>query len=202
MGEAISTLFSLLIMWAMWHFLWKPLRLDILREELFNIRDSLFDLALDKKLSFEDQVYKELEIILNGTIRYAHRISFLSSLIFRISVEKDYPGKVVENRLYSGLRERIHAESDETLKKKLKVMLRKYEVTVARYMIFTSPTLIGFSIAAILYFCAITILRTGIGQINETYRISTQHLRQILNKPINDAEYQVYIGIQDKASIA
>lgn len=60
-----------------WHRVWKTLALDIVRQNLFSIRDQLFDLAAEGKhgLGFDSPVYGAFREQLNHRIRYAHRVS-------------------------------------------------------------------------------------------------------------------------------
>lgn len=64
-------------------------RLDSFRQNLFAIRDEMFDFAAHGNISFEDPAYRLLRTQMNGLIRYGHQITFfrsiLSALIRRIS---------------------------------------------------------------------------------------------------------------------
>ena len=56
-------------------------RCDLFRQEMFGLRDDLFDYAKAGKISFNHPAYRLLRQSLNGNIRYAHRLTF-----FRICV--------------------------------------------------------------------------------------------------------------------
>jgi hypothetical protein len=59
----------------------QPLSLDRLRQELFTIRDQLFDFAVDGGIDFTDPIYRELRNDINGLILFAHKISVTRLLI-------------------------------------------------------------------------------------------------------------------------
>lgn len=46
------------------------------RQEMFAIRDEMFDYAESRSISFDDPAYRLLRQLMNGFIRYAHRITF------------------------------------------------------------------------------------------------------------------------------
>jgi hypothetical protein len=79
----------LLGLWLLAFTCWRPYRLDALRDTLFALRDELFLLAVDDKdLSFEHPAYTELRNNLNGMIRFAEKMTFFRSLLFRLSLPR------------------------------------------------------------------------------------------------------------------
>lgn len=88
--EQLASLVGLAGLWAIWYYLWKPQRVDIFRQKLFALRDELFDIAANGEVSFDDPAYTRLRFLLNGMIRYAHRISFPLLLISMMAL-KDEP---------------------------------------------------------------------------------------------------------------
>jgi hypothetical protein len=77
LNEISVALAGLAVLWAMYYFLFKQQRLDLYREELFALRDELFDLANGGELSFDHRAYTELRFLLNGMLRFAHRANLL-----------------------------------------------------------------------------------------------------------------------------
>src|SRR5260370_14413210 len=61
--------------------LWAGARLDSFRQEMFIIRDELFDYAASGRISFNDPAYRLLRQLMNGFIRYGHQLTF-----FRLSM--------------------------------------------------------------------------------------------------------------------
>jgi hypothetical protein len=75
-GPALHLGFSLILLWGLLFFCWKELRLDSLRDKLFGLRHELFMLAASKRIPFDDPTYKILRDLINGMIRFAHKLSF------------------------------------------------------------------------------------------------------------------------------
>ena len=73
---ALSTTLSLVGLWALFQWLYRDYRVDLFRERLFALRDRLFEVAASGKIAFDDPAYGSLRSMLNGYIRFAHRVSF------------------------------------------------------------------------------------------------------------------------------
>lgn len=66
--------------------LFRNYRADRLREELFSLRDQFFDFAIENQL-LAHPGYRHLRNVMNGMIRFAHKLSF-SRLILSIILER------------------------------------------------------------------------------------------------------------------
>ena len=91
MSESIhwTALPSLISLAGLWWFLFWPyrdLRVDKFRQEMFALRDELFDYAgSSAQLSFDDTSYGILRSAINGFIRHGHRFTLwqtLATLVF------------------------------------------------------------------------------------------------------------------------
>jgi hypothetical protein len=71
----------MLIVWLVF-FAYQAYRVDKLRQDLFTIRDQLFDEALNGNIAFDDEAYKISRQMVNGMIRFAHRLSIPSMFAF------------------------------------------------------------------------------------------------------------------------
>ena len=85
---AISVV-SFLGIWLLYAKFYHDYRIDKFREEIFALRDRLFVIAEEGQLSFDDEAYGLLRSTLNGFIRFAHRLSFLSLVLFISQTTKD-----------------------------------------------------------------------------------------------------------------
>jgi len=61
---------------AILFWLWSSVRLDCFRQEIFAIRDELFDYASSGSIAFSHPAYRLLRQSMNGFIRYGHQLSF------------------------------------------------------------------------------------------------------------------------------
>jgi len=79
-------------LWFVWAFGIKKLCLDFFRERLFELRFELFKLGASGAVPFESDTYRSLEILFNGLLRFAHRLtaaSFFAALIQNAREKKD-----------------------------------------------------------------------------------------------------------------
>src|SRR5437016_2293052 len=78
---AASTTLSLVGLWVLFHWLYRDYRVDLFRQRMFALRAELFDMAAAGRIAFDDPAYGKLRGMLNGYIRFAHRVS-LPLLLF------------------------------------------------------------------------------------------------------------------------
>jgi hypothetical protein len=81
---AIYSTVSLLFIVGIIFFAYQTYRVDKLRQDLFAIRDQLFDEALDGKINFDDDAYRISRQLINGMIRFAHRLSIPNMFAFAL----------------------------------------------------------------------------------------------------------------------
>jgi hypothetical protein len=92
--EQIMSLLGLIALWALWFYLLKPQRVDRFRQQLFDLRSDLFDLAADGVVPFDHPGYTKLRLLINGMIRFAHRAS-LGSLVVAAAQAKNAPSSAL-----------------------------------------------------------------------------------------------------------
>ncbi len=73
--EALSTLISLLGLWVLFFWLYRDYRVDTFRQQLFSLRDQLFDYAVSRQIAFDHPAYGFHRRNINGMIRFAHRLT-------------------------------------------------------------------------------------------------------------------------------
>jgi len=78
---AVFTSLSLIGLWVLFFWLYRDYRVDLFRQRLFALRDELFDLGRTSQIAFHHQAYGLLRTTINGYIRFAHRLSFLSVVL-------------------------------------------------------------------------------------------------------------------------
>lgn len=62
-------------------YFWRDYRLDVFRENLFNVRDALFLYALDNGIEFNDPAYSILRERMNIMLRFAHELDLTRLLL-------------------------------------------------------------------------------------------------------------------------
>src|SRR5438876_10530845 len=71
----VQSLLSLIVLVFIMFVWWPAQRMDLFRQQMFALRDELFDFALDEKIKFDDPAYTLLRHLINGFIRYAHNLT-------------------------------------------------------------------------------------------------------------------------------
>jgi hypothetical protein len=78
--QSSLTLLVLVLIVFSW---WPEQRVDVFRQQMFALRDELFDFAMKGNISFDDPAYVLLRNLMNGFIRYAHNLTpFRTLMIF------------------------------------------------------------------------------------------------------------------------
>lgn len=72
---ALQSLISLALLFVLVFVLLDRHRVDVLRQKLFDIRDRLFDEGMAGRISFDSHAYRYTRTVVNGMIRFSHRIS-------------------------------------------------------------------------------------------------------------------------------
>ena len=78
---AVFTTLSLIGLWILFFWLYRDYRVDLFRQRMFELRDELFELGRAGEIAFHHQAYGLLRTTINGYIRFAHRMSFLSVVL-------------------------------------------------------------------------------------------------------------------------
>jgi hypothetical protein len=81
MGMAIQLTLALLLLWIAIFVFWRNYRIDKFRDDLFALRNELFDYAAKGGISFDETAYGTLRNTINGLLRYAERISFMHTVL-------------------------------------------------------------------------------------------------------------------------
>jgi hypothetical protein len=91
--EMISTLHSamgLLFLWCVCCFCFRGYLIDAFREELFGLRDELFNYVASIGIPFDDDRHTLLRNFINVTIRFSHKLTFFRLVLVQIS-KTEYP---------------------------------------------------------------------------------------------------------------
>jgi len=81
LGIVLSSLLSLILLIFLIFWVWPAQRIDLFRQQMFAIRDELWDFAAEDKISFDDPAYTLLRQLMNGFIRYAHNLTLYRILL-------------------------------------------------------------------------------------------------------------------------
>ena len=158
-------IFTTLIVVVAW--LWPNVRLDSFRQNMFAIRDELFDYAASSRIGFNDPAYRLLRQSMNGFIRYGHRISF-----FQITMTK-LTRKMVGHNIVYGWTEKWQAAlksvTNDEVRKELERFHERSSLLVFERIVLGSPVLLG-----LLLVCLIILL----------FHVGLHSARSALNRAI------------------
>ena len=153
MYESAKILISLLFFMVLWQAFWRRLCLDYFRDKIFELRGNLFDLALDNKaFSFQSPAYRNIENLLNGTIRNGHTIGILQIFIFDILKKLKFSKQRIMPVFVLNLLKSIHDIKNPEVKTSLKRILSKYEKYLMFYLVFSSLPMTIFFIVIMFYY--------------------------------------------------
>lgn len=79
--RVVQFFLAVLVLWAWYVFMYKRTRTDRLREDLFTIRDELFDYMWQHELSYDLPAYQQMRDFLNGGIRFADQLNVIPLLL-------------------------------------------------------------------------------------------------------------------------
>lgn len=138
------------IAWLIFFWFYRDYRLDKFRQDLFALRDSLFDLACSGRIGFDHRVYGLLRSGINGTIRHAHRISVVDLLLLFWAVRTDKVGNVDLQR-YQSEWDRCLAELPSGVRRDVLLIRGKLHYLYAEQVVFTSLCLQAMVIPTVLW---------------------------------------------------
>lgn len=81
----------LTFLWVFYFWFYWQYRIDKARQELFAIRDELFDFAINGNISFNHPAYGILRRTMNGMVRFTHKIDFINLIAIILFIKTPTP---------------------------------------------------------------------------------------------------------------
>ncbi len=175
--RSILSLLSILAVGFLFFRLYRDYAVAKFRQDLFMLRDEIFDYAASGHIKFDDPVYELLRTTINGFIRYGHRLSFTELIVFSVLKQR--------NPEYDNTYSRRWNEASKGLDKSTVVQLLDYRsrmhLLVVEHIIMGSPglvlTLIVPAIFLAMYYGA------------KTYcKVLYNYAQPWLKSPLNDID--------------
>ncbi|MCY4627719.1 MAG: hypothetical protein OXE58_09160 [Acidobacteria bacterium] len=130
---------------------------DNFRQDMFALRDELFDLASSGALSFDHPAYGMLRSTMNGFVRWADRLQLLQLVV--LFVFWSHRNLVSERRFEIQWKEAL-ATLPESEQDALGAYRERMHLLLIRYLIFSSPVLVAtLVVPAITLLFGMTILK-------------------------------------------
>jgi|SRR5271170_302271 len=147
--------------------LWRDARLDSFRQEMFVLRDQLFDYAAAGNVPFDDPAYRLLRQMMNGLIRYGHQISFfrfsMTVMIIKLSEQNSEP-------VWSTKWELALSKLDkDSVRDQLKNFHEQAMLCMAKRLVFGSPVLIAVVTIAAPFVALNLGLHRGVHSVKQLF---------------------------------
>jgi len=145
--------FWVLMLWVMFFWWYRDYRLDYFRQQLFALRDELFDLAREGELSFTDDVHRLTRGMLNGTIRFGHKLGFVDMVCLIASTRGVGRDKSRGGRFEGKIQNAYKGVSPDT---RTRLESIRFRMLMLEQVVFTSSVLmlsffaLGFAIVSYL----------------------------------------------------
>ena len=138
--ELLQTAGSLIGLFALWFFCWRRYALDKFRQELFAVRDELFDVALRHRedgFSFDSPAYGTLRRQIHASIRFAHRVNMIQVLLFMFFRRLYFSDVNVPDQNID--RGELLGNVDDSVQADIMTVLCQWDNAVISYLMRTSP---------------------------------------------------------------
>ena len=189
MESLIFTLILLLLMLFAWKYLWQDYALDKLRDDLFSIRNDLFDFAYsNNEISFDHKLYLAFENILNNSIRYGYKLSFMSAVFFNLFVKMKFKDIQVKSQIQVEFEDMINSVKNDKTRKTLSDLKLRFEISIFNYFLRTSPTLFILFVFNFFWVVISELSKKAAASIFTSASLKAKNL--INNRIINKIEYE------------
>lgn len=95
--------FLFVALWIFYFWFYQRYTVDNTRQELFAIRDEMFDFAAAGNISFDHPAYIMLRRTMNGMIRFSHKLNLITLIAILVVERKNNGGREFQKQLASTL---------------------------------------------------------------------------------------------------
>lgn len=138
--SALSALITFTIAYAFFYWIWRDYVVDVTRQQLFELRDQLFDMATEGKLNRASEVYLILRRIFNSNIRFAHEMDWVHIVTFYVAAVIRKGGVIFESAMY--VNHLIKSIEEEKVRHEVQKLMLKMYLAIAWHLYRTSLVLI------------------------------------------------------------
>ena len=142
--DLIASSLGLALLISFWTQLWLPFAQDRMRQDLFDLRDDLFDRSLSKndKVAFGSLVFAKTRSDLNAMIRFSHKISVVHSALVGIFTSH-------EQAEHRKIAEAFRSTLTEDERGYVAMVDKSQNRIIGRYLYHTSPVFWALALVAI-----------------------------------------------------
>ncbi len=177
----IATTVSLVALYSIVFWLYRDYQIDRFRQTMFRVRDDLFDLGAAGEVAFDHPAYCALRSLLNGYIRFGHRVSILPAIIFTYRLTDDEK-RWLDEQDYDGWWLSLTNDLPLPTARKLDHLRANAGHVVQQHLILGSPLLVSTVIPAVILIIAVWLPfefgRTGWQRMTESVEMAARTLGQ------------------------
>jgi hypothetical protein len=165
MTTALASLVSIAGLWILLFWLYRDYCVDKFRQDMFALRDELFDAARDGAVDFQHPAYGILRHTMNGFIRFAHRFTLLEALLM-VAITKEGEEENIDS-FPTRWRQATQALPSETSELLFRYRMRM-NMLVLRYLVVSSPIIVLTIVLPILGWLILRLCMTQLLNILRT----------------------------------
>jgi hypothetical protein len=127
-GLIIQSSIALLCLAITWLVFYADYHCDSFRQKMFALRDEVFDYAKAGNIAFDHPAYVELRSLMNGMIRFAHRLTLGQLAVIGLNAKK-------RPREADDFSERFEKDLQSVKSGQVRNQMRRYHDQVTRLMV-------------------------------------------------------------------
>ena len=126
--------------------LYRDYSVDRFRQEMFALRDEVFDFASAGGISFRHPAYGMLRLTMNGFVRWADRLRLMEVVVFRFFSRRD----LSESSKFDADWERALNGLDDTSRRQLNDFRDRMHQVLITYLLFGAPVVVATLIVSVV----------------------------------------------------
>lgn len=162
---AISSLISLSGVCYLLFWRYRKYSVDKFRQEVFALRDELFDYAAEGHVPFDHPAYTMLRTTMNGFIRFGHRLSLWQFLFLAIASNKEERKRATE---FESKFLEVTETLDEPTRMRMYEFRNRMDMRALSHIFTSAPELILLLLPLLIVLVALAALTVGMKRIHRT----------------------------------
>ncbi|MBI5903019.1 MAG: hypothetical protein HZB84_06015 [Deltaproteobacteria bacterium] len=171
--ENITAIISLglafVVLWVYYFWFYRQYRVDKTRQDLFFLRNELFDYAAEGNISFDHPAYSLLRNTMNSIIRFTHRIDLVTLFCIYVSTKFSPPPS---NNFTIAFKNNLNAIPSNKVREDIEKFHIRMNIIVATHLIKSSIPLMLLTI----FLVVVILIRQGWGILK--YEIMKYEIRK------------------------
>jgi hypothetical protein len=166
--DALFTIGCLVGVLVLFYWPWQGLCIEFARQIIFEEREKLFDLAMDGRLNFKSDEYRQIRDFLNKSIRFSHEMS-----LWKFAANRRVLARYRRTNEAPVLHDIVRSISDHSTRKAVyDIVDKSSNALVAAMALRSLPTIIVLVFAWLVQQAGI---RTGLTRKRRQFERAVQH---------------------------